>query len=90
MKHGLKIKAVYRTIDYPPRKIFKWFVEQVTVARRTRDTDKSKEIFAEMFKLLGNSACGKMIENLKRQTDVDHDENEKVVDEAMHSVWLDI
>ena len=35
VKHGAEITKVYRTIDYKPAKIFPWFVEQVTEARRT-------------------------------------------------------
>ena len=52
------ITNVYRTIglyDYQPTKIFTWFVEQVTEARRTGDKEKSKALLAEVFKLLGNS-----------------------------------
>ncbi|KAL9959464.1 hypothetical protein ACROYT_G032790 [Oculina patagonica] len=56
VKHGAVIKAVYRRINYQPKKIFPWFVEQVTEARRTGDVDKSKALLADVFKLLGNSA----------------------------------
>ena len=66
LDHGLKISACYRTIDYKPQKIFEWFVDQVTEARRQGDVDKSKAILAEVFKLLGNSAYGKLIEALER------------------------
>ena len=52
------VTKVYRAIDYQPAKIFPWFVEQVTEARRTGDVDKSKALLAEVFKLLGNSAYG--------------------------------
>ena len=40
VKHGAVITKVYRTIDYKPAKIFPWFVEQVTEARRTGDVEK--------------------------------------------------
>ena len=50
-----------------PRKIFTWFVKEVTEARRTGDIEESKAIFADIFKLLGNSAYGKMIENVENQ-----------------------
>ena len=62
VKHGAVITKVYRTIDYKPAKIFPWFVEQVTEARRTGDMEKSKVLLAEVFKLLGNSGYGKLIE----------------------------
>ena len=53
---------MYRTIDYKAAKPFTWFVEEVTTARQTGNTDKSKALLADMFKLLGNSAYVKMIE----------------------------
>ena len=40
--HGAEIRAVLTTIDYKPAKIFPWFVEQVTEARRTGDVEKDK------------------------------------------------
>ena len=56
VNHGAVVTKVYRTIDYQPAKIFPWFVEQVTEARRTGYMYKSKALLAEVFKLLGNSA----------------------------------
>lgn len=56
MKHGADITAVYRNIDYEPAKIFVWFVEQLTEARRMDDPNKSKDLMAEGVRLLGNSA----------------------------------
>jgi len=53
--YGAVITAVHRTIGYQARKIFTWFVVQVTEARRTRDADKSKALLAEVYKLLGSS-----------------------------------
>ena len=58
--HGGVIKAVHRTIDYQAGKIFPWFVEQVTEARRIGDVEKSKALLVEVFKLLGNSDYGKL------------------------------
>ena len=74
------ITNVYRTIDYQPTKIFTWFVEKVTEARRTGDKEKSKALLAEVFKLLGNSGYGKLIEALERQTNIIYTKDEKVVD----------
>ena len=53
------------------------------------DTDKSKAILAEIFKLLGNSAYGKMIEALERQTRTSYTKDEKSVDRALRSAWFD-
>ena len=82
------ITNVYRTIDYQPTKIFTWFVEQVTEARRTGDKEKSKTLLAEVFKLLGNSGYGKLIEALERQTNIIYTKNEKVVDRALRSAYF--
>ena len=88
VNHGAVIKREYRTIDYTPAKIFPWFVEQVTEARRTGDVEKSKALLAEVFKLLGNSGYGKLIEALERQTNVIYTKDEKVVDRALRSAYF--
>ena len=88
VNHGAVIKRVYRTIDYTPAKIFPWFVEQVTEARRTGDVENSKALLAEVFKLLGNSGYGKLIEALERQTNVIYTKDEKVVDRALRSAYF--
>ena len=86
--HGVEITAVHRTINYQPKTIFTWFLEQVTEERRTGDTDKSKALLADVFKLLGNSAYGKLIEALERQTNVVYTKDEKVVDRALRSAFF--
>ena len=86
--HGAVVKAVHRTIDYQAGKIFPWFVEQVTEARRTGDVEKSKALLAKVFKLLGNSSYGKLIEALERQTNVIYPKDEKVVDRALRSAYF--
>ena len=86
--HGAVITAVYRTIDYTPGKVLDWLVEQVTEARRTGDVEKSKALLAEVFKLLGNSGYGKLIEALERQTNVIYTKDEKVVDRASRSAYF--
>ena len=83
VNHGAVITAVYRTIDYTPGKVSDWFVEQVTEARRTGDVEKGKALLAEVFRLLGNSGYGKLIEALERQTNVIYTKDEKVVDIAL-------
>ena len=85
LEHGAVITNVYRTIDYQPSKIFTWFVEQVTEARRTGDKEKSKALLAEVFKLLGNSGYGKLIEALERQKNTIYTKKEKIVDRALRS-----
>ena len=68
--------------------IFKWFVEEVTEARRLGDVEKSRALLADIFKLLGNSGYGKLIEALERQTNVIYTKDEKVVDRALRSAYF--
>lgn len=68
--HGAVVKAVYQAIDYQSRKIFTWFVEQMTEASRTGLGKKIKTLLANVFELLGNSSYGKLIEVLEQQTNI--------------------
>ena len=85
VEHGVVIRAVCRTIDCQAKKIFAWFLEQATEARRTGDVDKSKALLAEEFKLLGSSGYGKLIETLEHQTYVVYTKDKNVVDRALRS-----
>ena len=89
LEHGAEITRVHRTIDYTPAKIFPWFVEQVTEARRTGDKHKDKALLGDIFKLLGNSGYGKLIEALERQTNVTYTRDEKVVARYMRSAYFE-
>ena len=60
-EHGLEITAVHRMINYIPRKIFDWFVKEVANMRRKGDAEAEKALLAETYKLLGNSAYGKLL-----------------------------
>ena len=82
LNRGLKLTAVYRTIDYEPRKIFEWFVKEVADNRRKGDADKDKALLANVFKLLGNSAYGKFIEAVERQNKTLYTRDENEVDKA--------
>lgn len=86
---GLKITAVYRTIDYVPEKIFDWFVNEVADNRRKGDADKEKALLAEVFKLLGNSAYGKFIEAVERQTRTLYTRDEDEVDKNLRSAFFE-
>ena len=85
LNHGLKLTAVYRTIDYEPREIFSWFVNEVANNRRKGDADKDKALLAEVFKLLGNSAYGKFIEAVERHTNTIYTCDEEEVDKSLRS-----
>ena len=88
LNNGLKLTAVYRTINYEPRKIFSWFVTEVADNRRKGDADKDKALLAEVFKLLGNSAYGKFIEAVERQHRTLYTCNEHEVDKQLRSAWF--
>ena len=84
-EHGLQITALHRTIDYIPRKIFNWFVQEVAKMRRKGDAEAEKAILAEIHKLLGNAAYGKFIEAVERQTRVLYTKDEDEVDKHLRS-----
>ena len=86
LNQGLKLTAVYRTIDYEPREIFSWFVNEVANNRRKGDAEKDKALLAEVFKLLGNSAYGKFIEAVERHTNTIYTCDEEEVDKSLRSV----
>ena len=88
-EHGLKITAVHRTIDYIPRKIFSWFVQQVANMRRKGDVEEEEALLAEVYKLLGYSAYGKFIEAVECQTKVLHTKDEDVVDKHLRLVCFE-
>ena len=85
LNRGLKLTAVYRTIDYEPREIFSWFVNEVANNRRKGDADKDKALLAEVFKLLGNSAYGKFIVAVERHTNTIYTCDEEEVDKSLRS-----
>ena len=85
LNRGLKLTAVYRTIDYEPREIFSWFVNEVANNRRNGDADKDTALLAEVFKLLGNSAYGKFIEAVERHTNTIYTCDEEEVDKSLRS-----
>ena len=85
LNQGLKLTAVYRTIDYEPREIFSWFVNEVANNRRKGDVEKDKALLAEVFKLLGNSAYGKFIEAVERHTNTIYTCAEEEVDKSLRS-----
>ena len=86
---GLTLKAVYRTIDYKAANIFSWFVDEVTANRRRGDADPSKAIFADIFKLLGNSSYGKLIENKENQPQTFYCRKQDELDAHMRSPSFD-
>ena len=58
--HNLKITVVHRPIDYVPQKIFTWFVNKISENRHKGHQNPELAVSAEVFKLFGNSAYGKL------------------------------
>ena len=75
MDHGLKVTNVYQVIEYRPKSCFQDFANKVTAARRQGDLNPDSSVLADTFKLLGNSAYGKTIENLGKHYRVYYVEN---------------
>ncbi|GFO12821.1 hypothetical protein PoB_003932600 [Plakobranchus ocellatus] len=70
LKHGLVVGEIYEVVEYTPTRCFQGFADIVSENRRRGDLDPTKAILAETFKLLGNSAYGKSLENLENRRDV--------------------
>eukprot|EP00662_Eupelagonemidae_sp_cell21_P036402 gene36402-15539_t len=68
LRHGLIVSNYYKFIHYEPARCFEWFAQDVSDARREGDQNADSQILADSAKLKGNSAYGKLIENLVRQT----------------------
>ena len=87
VEHGAVIKAVYQLSSYQD-------LHLVCGAGKggspTGDVhvEKSKKMLADVFKLLGNSGYGKLIEAMKQQHNVIYTKDEKVVDIALRSTYF--
>ena len=57
--------------------------------RRKEDVEAEKALLAEKKKLWGNSAYGKFIEAVERQTKVMYTKNEDVVDRHLRSAYFE-
>ena len=85
------IKKEYSIITYQSQKIVSWFVDELTTAHHTGNQNKEKALLAllEVFKLLGNSDYGKMIEALERQKNITYTMDEISIDRALRSTWFE-
>ena len=64
-------------------------MQEVANMRRKGDVEAEKAILAEVFKLLGNSAYGKFIEAVERQTRVMYTKDEDEVDRHLRSAYFE-
>ena len=58
-------------------------MQEVANMRRKGDAEAEKALLAEIYKLLGNSAYGKFIEAVERQTRVLYTKDEDEVDKNL-------
>ncbi|XP_057312292.1 uncharacterized protein LOC130653799 [Hydractinia symbiolongicarpus] len=89
LDHGLKVTAFYQFIKYKRGKPFAWFPEEIADARRQADKDPDKRIAGDTAKLKGTSFYGKMIEDQARHANTTFTRDEKKVDAAMRSPYLE-
>ena len=61
-------------------------MEQVTEAHPTGDAEKSNVLLGDVFKLLGNSRYGKLIEAQEHQTNIIYTKDKKNIDRGLRSV----
>ncbi|GFR89461.1 hypothetical protein ElyMa_000794400, partial [Elysia marginata] len=70
MNHGLTVENIKLVVEYQAESCFKYFGERVSNARRIGDSDPSKTVLAETYKLLGNSAYGKTLTNIMKHRNI--------------------
>ena len=71
LQKGLIIDQFYEAAIYNPGRPFSWLPEMVAQKRREADEKPKISQVGETYKLLANSAYGKMIENRERQDRVE-------------------
>ena len=79
---GLQVTKVHYTVHFPDHKpCFQDFANKVSDARRQGDKDPDSEVVANTFKLVGNSAYGKITMNKTKQTNT-------VYANGLHATYL--
>ena len=69
----LKVTKVHYVVEFPEHKpCFQTFADKVCDARRKGDQDPNSDILANTFKLIGNSAYGRICMNRAKQTDTSY------------------
>ena len=71
LKHELVVDTIHEVVQYTPQRCFEPFANRVS-ANRLEGQLQNKSILAQTFKLLGNSAYGKTLENKSKHTKVSY------------------
>ena len=68
---GLEVTHIHLVVEYEsPESCFSEFATKVSDARRLGDQSEDNDIVAQCFKLVGNSAYGKSIQDISKQSNI--------------------
>ena len=77
IEHGLRVTKIYQVVEYTAKRCFVDFVSEITTARRAGDISKDKSLFADLNKILANSAFGSCAINKMSHAEVKYVEGEE-------------
>lgn len=89
LDHGLEITAVYQTIDYQPRKIFTWFVNEVTEEQAQRGQKPQQGPPHGGVQASEEQRPRQADENKEQQTRLVYTKDWELLNKALRSVWFD-
>ena len=87
LNHGLKLKSIYRIIEFNQKAWLKPYIDMNTELRKLAKDDFEKDL----FKLMNNAVFGKTMENIRKHRDIklvttDKKRNKSVSEPNYHTV----